>query len=64
MEKQDRGEYRVYKKECINNSPAFREEFPNNFLNTLKLTLELITYRLSESRSRWNLWRYFDQVID
>ena len=44
MENQDREECRVYKKKCVNNSPAFREEFPNNFLNTMELTLELITY--------------------
>ena len=39
-----------------------RKFFPNIFLKNLKLILELITFRLNECSSRWNLRRYSNQT--
>ena len=63
------------KKECFNNSPALREEVFSKYFPEISeadseadseansgANLEVITYRLNECSSRWNLRRYSYQT--
>ena len=59
------------KKECFNNSPALREEVFSKYFPEISeadseansgANLEVITFRLNECSSRWNLRRYSYQT--